>query len=123
MAQIWIEIEDNDNCGYYPTQTFETRADPESGTLVEVVELPGSDGPQQIIGWCSENGGSPCDVAVVLIGDSGAGESRLIKGGDYGVRIRPAELEEPWSLDARSQRGEPYLLLASDADYRLKPRQ
>ncbi len=121
MAQVWIEIEDNENCGYYPIQTFETRAEPETGAWVEVPDLPGSEGPQRVVGWCSGDGGSPCDVAVVLVGDSGAGESRLIKGGDHGVRIRPVDSDEPWALDATAQRGEPYVLLAADAEYRLSP--
>ena len=61
-------------------------------------------------------------VARPVAGDvvsSGAGESRLVKGGDHGVRIRPAGSGEPWSLTAEEQRGEPYLLLTSDAGYRL----
>ncbi len=120
MAQIWIEVEDNDNSGYFPIQTFEARSEPETARLVEVAELPGSDGPQHITGWCSTNGGSPCDVTVVLIGDSGAGESRLVRGGDHGVRIRPTSSAEEWSLESKMQRGEPYLLLSSDAEYRLK---
>ena len=119
MAQVWIDIEDNDNCGYYPTQTFEIRAAPETGAFVKVDDLPGGKGPQRVVGWCPEDGGSECEVTVVLIGDSGAGESRLIKGGDHGVRIRPAEITGPWSLDAKTERGEPYVLLSSDAPYVL----
>ena len=118
MAHIWIELEDNENCEYYPVQTFETRADPESGISVEVDELPGAEGPQEIVGWCAETGG-PCDVTVVLIGDSGSGESRLIKGGDHGIRIRRAGSDEPWSLTSATQRGEPYILLNTTARYRL----
>ncbi len=119
MAQIWIEIEDNENCGYYPIQTFETRGEPETGSVLEVSDVPGTAGPQQIVGWCSDDGGSPCAVSVVLIGDSGAGESRIVKGGDNGVRIRPAGSEEAWSLESDAQRGEPYLLLDSRATYSL----
>lgn len=120
MAQIWIEIDDNENSGYYPVQTFETRSVPETGTLIEVDSIPGADGPHEITGWCSENGGSPCNVTIVLIGDSGAGESRLIKGGDHGVRIRPTGQQGEWSLNESGQRGEPYVLLDSEATYRLK---
>ncbi len=119
MAQVWIDIEDNENCGYYPTQTFEVRGAPETGAAVTVDELHGTTGPQEIVGWCSDNGGTPCDVAVVLIGDSGAGESRLVKGGDHGVRIRPVDSPEAWSLNSSTQRGEPYVLLDSTANYRI----
>ena len=117
MAQVWIDIEDNDNCGYFPTQTFETRGEPETGNMVSIEQLPGSTGPQEIVGWCSDEGGSPCGVGIVLIGDSGAGESRLVKGGDHGVRIRPAGSTRPWSLANDEERGEPYVLLDSTADY------
>ena len=123
MAQIWIDIEDNENCGYFPMQTFEMRGSPETSPSVVVDDLPGpegSEGPQEIVGWCSEGGGTPCEVTVVLVGDSGAGESRLINGGDNGIRIRPAGSSEPWSLDAGRQRGEPYILLVSEASYRLR---
>ncbi len=120
MAQIWIEIEENDNCGYFPIQTFETRGDPEFGQSVDIDELPGADGTQRVVGWCSEDGGSPCEVTVVLIGDSGAGESRLVRGGDQGVRIRAANIEGAWSLEAEAERGEPYLILDSRSSYRLK---
>ena len=120
MAHIWIDIEDNDNCGYFPMQTFEMRGVPETGPSVVVDDLPGSEGPQQVVGWCSDGGGMTCEVTVVLVGDSGAGESRFINGGDNGVRIRPVDSSEPWSLDAEHQRGEPYILLVSDAGYRLR---
>ena len=118
MAQVWIDIEENDNCGYFPMQTFEMRGPPETGSSVVVDDLPGSDGPQEIVGWCSDGAGSPCEVTVVLIGDSGAGESRLISGGDNGIRIRPVDSTEPWDVNNGHQRGEPYVLLASDAIYR-----
>jgi hypothetical protein len=120
MTQVWIDIEDNENCGYFPMQTFESRGVAETSASVFVDDLPGATGPQEIVGWCSDNGGVACDVTVVLIGDSGAGESRLISGGDNGIRIRPTGSDEAWSLEAQQQRGEPYVLLASDAVYRLK---
>ena len=119
MAQIWIEIEDNENCGYFPTQVFEARSAPETGSAVEVEELAGFSGRQTLVGWCSDRGGSPCEVTVVVVGDSGAGESRLIRGGDHGVRIRPADSKEEWALESPSQRGEPYILLNPATAYRM----
>ena len=116
--QIWIEIEENGNCGYHPLQTFEVRGRPETGAAVVVESLPGASGPSEVVGWCSEGGG-PCGVTVVLVGDSGAGTSRLIRGGDNGLRVRPAGSGGEWSLKSGDQSGEPYILLPEAAVYRV----
>ena len=120
MAQIWIELDDNENCGYYPVQVFEARGEPVSGSMVRISELPGRVGPQEIVGWCSDAGGSPCAVTVVIIGDSGAGESRLIRGGDHGLRVRSSGEHGAWSLDDEKQAGEPYVLLDAGAEYSIE---
>jgi len=117
--QIWIDLEENENCGYYPLQTFETRGEQEFGKSVVLETLPGKSQPHEVIGWCSDFGGSACDVTVVLVGDSGAGSSRLVKGGDFGLRIRPVGPTDEWSINATNQFGEPYLLLPEEAAYCL----
>lgn len=118
MPQVWIEIEENDNCGYYPLQTFEQQGPAETHPSVIVEDISGAPGPHEVIGWTTENGRGPCPVTVVLIGDSGAGQSQLIHGGDAGVRLRPADSTEPWSIEAASQFGEPYILVPRDAPVR-----
>jgi len=119
MPQVWIDIEDNENCGYHPFQTFESQGAPETARSVVIEDIAGAEGPHEVVGWCSDEGGLPCDVTVVLIGDSGAGNSRLVMGGDNGIRIRPAGSGEEWSLNAASQRGEPYMLLRTDVGFTL----
>ncbi len=119
MAQVWIEIDDNENSGYFPVQTFEALGQPERGSSVVVDDVPGRDGPQEIVGWCSDNGGQPCDVAVILVGDSGSGQSRLVRGGDNGIRMRSAGDQTVWALAAAGQAGEPYILLSTAVGYRL----
>ena len=57
-------------------------------------------------------------MTVLLIGDSGAGQSRLIRGGDAGVRLRPTSSTEEWSVDSPNQVGEPYIILRWDAPVR-----
>lgn len=119
MEQVWIDIEDNDNCGYFPMQTFEAQGEAETADSVIVEEISGLAGPQEVVGWSSESGGGPSTVTVVLIGDSGAGNSRLVMGGDHGIRIRPANSESEWSLAVADQKGEPYILLNVGVAYTL----
>ena len=115
MPQVWIEIEENDNCGYFPLQTFEQQGEAESHASVIVEDISGAPGPHEVVGWTTEGGGRPCPVTVMLIGDSGAGQSRLIHGGDAGVRLRPAGSAGPWAIGASGQAGEPYILVPRDA--------
>ena len=115
MGQLMIDIEDNDNCGYFPVQVFETQGEPRASALITVPSVPGSDEPHEVVGWCSAEGGEhggPCDATVVVVGDSGAGQVLMIHGGDHGIRLRPVSSGSPWSLETGEQSGEPYMLLA-----------
>ena len=107
MAQVWIEIDENDNCGYFPIQVFEARGTEQVANSI-VVE---HNGRQEVVGW---EDGAPTTVRVVPVGDSGVGESLLIYGGNNGVRMRRASLSEPWSIRNDRESGEPYLLLPSN---------
>ncbi|HIF72067.1 MAG TPA: hypothetical protein EYQ61_05900 [Dehalococcoidia bacterium] len=111
MDQLMIDIEDNENSGYFPIQVFETQSEPRTTAVITVPSIPSSDEPHDVVGWCSDGGGGPCEVTAVVVGDSGSGQALLIHGGDYGVRLRPSESDSPWSLEAGDQIGEPYLLL------------
>jgi len=108
-----IDIEDNDNSGYFPIQVFETQSEPRIANVITIPNIPESDEPHDVVGWCSEDGGRPCEVTAVLVGDSGAGQVMMIHGGDHGIRLRPSSSDTPWSLDSSDQIGEPYLLLAT----------
>ena len=113
MAQIWIEIEENPNCGYLPLRTYSSNGEEQSAPSV-VFAFSEVDDPTEVTGWSPEDGGTPCDVHWVRVGDSGEGESVLVHGGDWGVRLRPYSARTEWSIDAPDQSGEPYLLLAPD---------
>ncbi len=110
MAQIWIEIEDNPNCGYLPLRTYSSIGE-ESSAGSALVSYSGEDGGIEVTGWSSDGGGSACEVQWVRVGDSGEGESLLVYGGDWGVRSRPEGSASGWDISAADQSGEPYLLL------------
>ena len=113
MAQVWIDIEDNDNCGYSPMQTFEVRGVGRSAASVVLESVTGVDGRCEVVGW-SDIGRS--EVRVVAVGDSGAGESILVHGGNHGIRMRASGDSSEWSLDSSAEFGEPYLLLPSGSE-------
>ncbi len=116
MTQVWIDIEENDNCGYFPMQTFEKRGVERRAGGIVLEDVSNASGPHEVVGWCD---GAPCDVRVVRISDSGAGESVLIYGGNNGIRLRPARSVLGWEIGAEGQFGEPYMLLASESGIRF----
>lgn len=113
MDQIWIEIEENENCGYFPMMVFQATGQERAASSV-FVDL---NGEHEVIGW---EDGAPTAVRVVRVGDSGAGTSTLIYGGNNGIRLRPAGATSPWRLDAEDQFGEPFLSINADARLRYE---
>ena len=108
MPQVWIDIEDNDNCGYFPMQTFEARGVERVASSVVLESVTNVEGRCEIVGWSDEG---RCDVRVIQVGDSGAGESILVYGDNHGIRLRPSNSEGEWMLGAPHEFGEPYMLL------------
>ena len=113
MAQVWIDIEDNENCGYFPMQTFEVRGIEREAASVMLDSVTGVDGKCEVVGWSDEG---RCAVHVVAVGDSGAGESILVYGGNHGLRLREYGNDGEWSLGSAVEFGEPYMLLPSLSD-------
>ena len=116
VDQLMIDLEENENSGYFPIQIFETQGKSRSVEIITVPNIPESDAPHDVVGWCSDDGGSACDVTAVAVGDSGLGQVRMIYGGDHGIRLRPSSSDSIWSLDAKDQFGEPYILLPLSVD-------
>jgi len=55
--------------------------------------------------------GAPCPATACLIEDSGEGACYLVTGGEWGLRLAPADGIGLWDLRDVSQWGESYLLL------------
>jgi hypothetical protein len=111
-----IEVESNDNSLMMAQQVYRNVGVPFVVSHVRIYE--GVPGGQlcAITGWSSANGGSETEAVGVEIEDSSEGRAILIYGGDWGVRLRPAEAEGPWSIDDSQQWGETHLVLASADD-------
>ena len=71
-----------------------------------------------VTGWSDDEQTPACPAYAQLVEDSGAGLTHLVYGGLYGLRFRPFNSEESWSLESPHQWGEAYLSLASDLDLR-----
>jgi hypothetical protein len=52
----------------------------------------------------------------VQVEDSSAGAAWLVYGGDWGIRLRPTESFEDWSIDDPDQHGETHLVLSDEDD-------
>lgn len=113
MAQVWIDIEDNDNCGYFPMQTFEVRGEERVASRILLDDVTNVDGRCEAVGWSDEG---PCKIRVVPVGDSGAGESILVHGGNHGIRLRSVNSRAAWSLQSDDEFGEPYMLLPTGSE-------
>ncbi len=116
---LMLEVEDNANCDGVPQLIFNTMGEPR-----QVVEVIAGDFGQEstlhrVTGWSSEGDGSPCPAYAVHIEESGAGEALLVYGGDWGLRLIPASIEEEWSLDSPNQWGENFLSLDDESQVRF----
>ena len=116
VDQLMIDLEENENSGDFPIQIFETQGKSRSVKIITVPNIPESDAPHDVVGWCSDDGGSVCHVTAIAVGDSGLGQVTMIYGGNHGIRLRPSSSDSIWRLYATDQLGEPYILLPISVD-------
>ena len=116
LESVYLEVEENDNCEYMPLQVYEARADPVPVHQVRLSEPDRPHGIYEVTGWSSEGDGSPVPAMYAPVSDSGQAEAHLIYGGDWGVRLRPADSGEEWDLASANQWGTPYLMLTDAED-------
>lgn len=116
---IYLEIEENANCEYMPLQVYEAKADPVPVRKARLFEPDRPHGVYQVTGWSSEGEGTPCPARYAPVSDSGQAVAHLVYGGDWGVRLKPADGDEEWDIDSPNQWGEPYLVLTDEADVLL----
>ena len=112
---IYLEVDDNDNCEYMPLMLYEAHADAVPVTRIVLDEPGRPPGVYQVTGWSSEDDGKPCPAMYAPVSDSGQAVVHLVFGGDWGIRMKPADSTANWSLADPDQFGEPYLMLMDES--------
>ena len=109
MDYIEVDVYSGGNCDLDINRIFEPLENPFQVSWVETAFRPdGWEGPCEIIGWSSEG---PVAAYAAKVMDSGDGAVILIFGGDEGIRLSPQNSSDAWSLESKSQWGEPCLML------------
>lgn len=101
------------------TQVYKNLSQPVRVAVVRIYDGLPSGRLCEVIGWSSENDGSPCEAFAVQVEDSSAGSAFVIYGGDWGLRLRPAESTAGWDLNDIDQWGETHLVLADVDDIHI----
>jgi hypothetical protein len=108
---VLLQIPENPNCEAMDAQVFQCRSAAREVTHL-LCERPSG------MEWCPvtgiDEGGAPCPATACLVEDSGDGACYLVVGGEWGLRLRPANGSGAWDLADRTQWGATYFLLPGD---------
>lgn len=113
-----VEVESNENCEAGVFARFKEIGPARPVLQVRLYDRNPAGEWYWVTGW-SDNKQTPASSACAqLVEDSGAGLTHLVYGGLHGLRFKPLDSKESWSLDSPHQWGDAYLSLASDRDLR-----
>ena len=113
-----VEVESNENCEAGVFARFKEAGPARPVQQVRLYDRNPAGEWCCITGWSDDPAQPICQAYAQLVEDSGAGLALLVYGGLCGIRLKPAKVDEPWSLDSKNQWGEPYLSLSTDRDLR-----
>jgi hypothetical protein len=116
MEYTHVEVETNPNSLMSANLVFKNLTEPFRVTGVRIFEGEPEGRLCDVTGWSSEGDGNPVDAYAVQVEDSGSGAAYLVYGGDWGLRLRPANAGSDWGADDAEQWGETHLVLADAAD-------
>jgi hypothetical protein len=106
-----VTVEDNPNCAGCGVMRFEVLSLPRR---VRSVVYHAAEGVRcEVVGWGPDGTGP---ALAQKVADSGDGVAWLVRGGEWGLRLRPQTEAGEWALEADGQWGEPYLLVADSRD-------
>lgn len=113
-----VEVESNDNCESSVFARFKEVGPARPVRQVRLYDRNPAGEWYWVTGWSDNTDTPACAAYAQLVEDSGSGLAHLIYGGLYGLRFKPIDVDEPWSLESAHQWGEAYLSLASERDLR-----
>lgn len=108
-----VAVEDNPNCEGAPEQVFAELGPPRPVAGLWI-EDRGQRRRWDIVGVAP--GARWVAAHAVKVNDSSEGHAFLITGGEWGIRLRPADEAGAWDLDDRRQKGEPFKLYGDHND-------
>jgi hypothetical protein len=115
---VIVEVESNENCEASVFARFKEIGPARPINQVKLYDRDPAGAWYWVTGWSADERTPVCPAYAQLVEDSGAGLTRLVYGGLYGLRFKPITIEEAWKLESPLQWGEAYLSLASDRDLR-----
>ena len=115
---VIVEVESNENCEASVFARFKEISPARQVLQVRLNDRNPAGEWYWVTGWSDDEQMPTCQAYAQLVEDSGAGLTQLVYGGIYGLRFKPINIEEAWSLESSHQWGEAYLSLASDRDLR-----
>ena len=116
---MYVEVEPNPNCESSIFVRFREQGPVRPVVQVRLYDRTSSGEWCWVTGWREDAVNPLCPAWAQPVEDSGAGVVYLVAGGNWGLRLRPVEIDEEWGLDSPRQWGEGYLLLADRRDIRF----
>jgi len=113
-----VEVESNDNCEASFFARFKEAGPARPVVHVRLYERNPAGEWFWVTGWSDNEATPECPAYAQLVEDSGAGLTCLVYGGIYGLRFKPLDNDEAWSLASPNQWGETHLSLSSERDLR-----
>ena len=111
---MYLEVDESPNFSSSVSMRFK-----ELGPARAIKQLRVSDRKSQgelcfcwITGWSDDPAQPLCPAFAQQVEDSGQGLAYLIYGGNWGVRLKPVDLQEDWDLESPNQWGEAFLLIS-----------
>ena len=113
-----VEVEPSANCDASIFARFKETGPARTVSQVRLYDRNPAGEWYWVTGWNDNKETPTCTAYAQLVEDSGAGLAHLVYGGIYGLRFKPVNVDEPWSLASPNQWGEAYLSLSSERDLR-----
>ncbi len=107
-----VDVEPNPNSLIGANQVFRNIDAPFAVARVRLYDDDPAGRRCAITGWSSAGDGSPATAYAVRVEDSSAGVAVLVYGGDWGVRLKPADAAAAWDAADAAQWGETHLVLS-----------